>query len=330
MGSGRGGRLLATVMCLPLLDGIFPALVLAGALSNPLGVVEVGLLIFGGSATVAVVLAEMDGSVREQSLTILGIGVMLVAGAVLETAVAPTIQEMLNLGIFEWFAGLVILSVAASTASARIGELLPRPGIIIGLGLVASFDPSGASLVAQTNPDMMLRAGAAASIAVAFALHLALLKPWLRGVVDIDRFRFGSAVALGTFSLGLFGLVPDDAPVALGVLGVTFLFAFDPDGSMPSLGKDSESDGVDLNNLASRTEGFVGAEIEAVCREAAALTVREYVHEKSKEEGASPDEIEVKEEHFERALKEVREGDVYGNDDIFDTCEGNEDVDLGV
>lgn len=310
VGSDSGGRLLATVMCLPLLDGIFPALILAGALSDPFGVVEVGLLVFGGSATVAVVLAEMEGSVREQSLTILGIGVVLVTGAVLEAAVAPTFQEMLNLAVFGWFAGLVVLSVAASTASARVGELLPRPAVIIGLGLVASFDPSGASLVVQTDPDLMLRAGATAGVAVAFALHLALLGPWLRGVVDIDRFRFGSAVALGTFSLGLFGLVPGDAPVALAVLGVTFLFAFDPDGSMPSMSSDdSESD-----DLASWKEGFVGAEIEAVCREAATVAVREYVNAKSEEEGASPDEVELAEEHFKTVLEEVCRNEEYGDD----------------
>jgi len=56
---GEGTRLLATVMALPLVDGIFPALILAGALASPLGIIEVGLLVFGGSATLAVVLAEM-------------------------------------------------------------------------------------------------------------------------------------------------------------------------------------------------------------------------------------------------------------------------------
>ncbi len=326
--SSSGGRLLATVMCLPLLDGIFPALVLAGALSDPLGVVEVGLLVFGGSATVAVVLAEMDGSVREQSLTILGIGVVLVAGAALEAAAAPTLQGMLNLAVFKWFAGMVVLSVAASTASASIGKLLPRPAVIIGLGLAASFDPSGASLALQADPELMLRAGATAGIAVAFALHIALLGPRLRGIVDIDRFRFGSAVALGTFSLGLFGLVPGDTPVALAVLGITFLFAFDPDGSMPSLGNDTGSDGVDLDGLASRTEGFVGAETEGVCREAATLTPREYA-QKSKDRGASPDDIEVTEEHLETALKEVREYKQHG-DDFGDVGEVGGHTDTGV
>jgi hypothetical protein len=228
-------------MCLPLLDGIFPALVLAGALSDPLGIVEIGLLIFSGSATVAVILAELEGTVREQTKAVLLVGVVLVTGAVIEAALAPTIAAVIDLAVFERFAGLVILAVAAQTASARVGELLPRPGIIIGLGLVASFDPAGASLVVQADPDLMLRAAAAALVAVAFALHLAVFGPWLRQVVDIDRFRFGSAVALGTLPLGLFGLVPGDAPLALAVLGVSFLFAFDPDGSSRA-GREGDTD----------------------------------------------------------------------------------------
>lgn len=258
---GGATRLLATVMCLPLLDGIFPALVLAGALSSTLGILEVGLLIFSGSATVAVVLAEMDGTVREQTAAVLGVGVLLTAGAVIEAALAPTIAGLIDLAVFERFAGLVILAVAAHTASARIGDILPRPGIIIAFGLIASVDPSGAQLVVDIDPDLLLRAAAAAIVAVLFALHLAVFGPWLREVVDIDRFRFGSAVALGVLPLSLFGLVPGNAPVALIVLGLSFLFAFDPDGSSlegisdrlsPS---DDDASGSEAAMLADNAEG---------------------------------------------------------------------------
>ena len=37
---GGATRLLATVMALPLVDGIFPALIIAGTLSTPLGIIE--------------------------------------------------------------------------------------------------------------------------------------------------------------------------------------------------------------------------------------------------------------------------------------------------
>ncbi|MBX0294292.1 DUF5794 domain-containing protein [Haloarcula nitratireducens] len=228
---GRGGRLLATVMALPLVDGIFPVLVLAGALSTWTGMLEVGLLVFGGSAMVAVVLAEMEGGPREQARAVLLIGAVLVPLAVVEAAIAPTIAGVVQLPVFQRFAGIVILAIAAQTASARIGEILPRPAVIVGLGLLASVDPSGATLVVEANPEMLARAAATAGVGVGFALLVALASPWLRNAVDIDRFRFGSAVALGILALSVLGLVPTDAPVALAALAVTALLSFDPDNA---------------------------------------------------------------------------------------------------
>jgi hypothetical protein len=238
---GRGTRLLATVMLLPLVDGIFPALVLAGGVDDLTGILEVGLLVFGGSATVAVVLAEMDGTRREQVISVLLVGVGVITLAAVEAALAPTIETMLNLETFSRFAALVILAVAAKTASATVGEYLPNPAVIIGLGLVASADLSGASIQPVADPGLVARGAAAGGVGVAFALAVALLGPWLRGVVDLDRFRFGSAVALGVLPLSILELIPANAPLALAVLGITSLLAFDPDGrGEPLLAEEAE------------------------------------------------------------------------------------------
>ncbi|WP_137286790.1 DUF5794 domain-containing protein [Halorussus salinisoli] len=223
---GGATKLLATVMGLPLVDGIFPALVLAGGVETLTGVLQVGLLVFGGSATVAVILAEMDGTPREQAGTVLAVGVGIVTLAAVEAAFAPTIKSVLHTATFERFAALVMLAIAAKTASSRVGEYLPRPAVIVGLGMVASFQPGGFELVTVPDYALILKATAAAGTGVAFALAVALTSPWLRGVVDIDRFRFGSAVALGVLPLSLLGLAPGNAPLA--VLAVTSLLAFDP------------------------------------------------------------------------------------------------------
>lgn len=213
-------------MGLPLIDGIFPALVLAGALSGPLGVLQVGLLVFGGSATVAVILAEMEGHPRKHlgSIALLGVGLVVIAG--LEAALAPTIESLLVSATFERFAALVMFAIAAKTASSTIGEYLPRPAVIIGLGMVASFDPQNAELVLMLKPGLVARAVAAAGVGALFALGVAFFGSTLRDALDIDRFRFGSAVALGILPLSVLGLAPGNAPLA--VLAVTALLAFDP------------------------------------------------------------------------------------------------------
>jgi len=226
---GGATRLLATVMALPLVDGLFPALILAGAVDGPLGILEVGLLVFGGSATVAVILADMEGGPRKQVPAILGVGAVLITVAAVEAALAPTLASVLDLAIFQRFAAVVILAVAARTASARVGDVLPRPGVIVLLGLLASLDLGNAELVVSTDLGLVARGTAAAGVGVLFALTVSLAGPFVRSMVDLDRFRFGSAVALGMLPLSIFGVIPGDAPLALAVLGVTVLLAFDPD-----------------------------------------------------------------------------------------------------
>ena len=51
---------------------------------------------------------------------------------------------------------------------------------------------------------------------------------------------------------------------------------------------------IDIEKLADKAEGFVGADIEAVCREAGMLALRENINAK-----------EVKLKHFQDALKKT-------------------------
>jgi transitional endoplasmic reticulum ATPase len=59
--------------------------------------------------------------------------------------------------------------------------------------------------------------------------------------------------------------------------------------------KDMPLKGVTLDSLSNKTEGYVGADIEAVCREAAMLALREDI---------KADQVTV--QHFEKALEKVR------------------------
>jgi len=64
--------------------------------------------------------------------------------------------------------------------------------------------------------------------------------------------------------------------------------------------------GVDLDSLARRTEGYVGADVEAVCREASMAATREFVNGVPREELADRvGNVRVTMDHFEQALAEV-------------------------
>ncbi len=66
------------------------------------------------------------------------------------------------------------------------------------------------------------------------------------------------------------------------------------------------ADDVDIDDLAARTEGYVGADIEAVCREASMAATREFIHSVDPDDvDESVGNVRVTAEHFEDALKEV-------------------------
>ncbi|QCC47153.1 CDC48 family AAA ATPase [Halobellus limi] len=66
------------------------------------------------------------------------------------------------------------------------------------------------------------------------------------------------------------------------------------------------ADDVDLDRLASKTEGYVGADIEAVAREASMAASREFINSVSREEvEESVGNVRVTMDHFEDALDEV-------------------------
>jgi len=66
------------------------------------------------------------------------------------------------------------------------------------------------------------------------------------------------------------------------------------------------AEGVDLDDLAARTEGYVGADIEAVAREASMAASREFINSVDPEEiDDSVGNVRVTPDHFEQALEEV-------------------------
>ncbi|OAQ54020.1 hypothetical protein HTG_00400 [Natrinema mahii] len=66
------------------------------------------------------------------------------------------------------------------------------------------------------------------------------------------------------------------------------------------------ADAVDLDWLASETEGYVGADIEAVTREASMAASREFINSVDPEEmGDTIGNVRISKDHFEHALEEV-------------------------
>ncbi|GAB3665131.1 CDC48 family AAA ATPase [Halopiger thermotolerans] len=91
------------------------------------------------------------------------------------------------------------------------------------------------------------------------------------------------------------------------------------------------ADDVDLDELAAETQGYTGADIEAVCREAATIAVREHVEAEAAGEDRDVEAIELTANHFERALESVTpdsedrfEGDSGGLKSVIEGAEAGE------
>ena len=66
------------------------------------------------------------------------------------------------------------------------------------------------------------------------------------------------------------------------------------------------ADDVDLEDLARRTDGYVGADLEALCREASMAATRGFINSVEPEDAAqSVENVRVTADHFEEALEEV-------------------------
>jgi hypothetical protein len=106
-------------------------------------------------------------------------------------------------------------------------------------------------------------AAGSAIVGTAFALATALLAPHLRARMAIDRFRFGSAVALGLLALSILELPVGSAPLLVVV--VTALFAFEPnsapgvDDTVAAADDDAANEPTASADAVSTTSGAVHA-----------------------------------------------------------------------
>jgi transitional endoplasmic reticulum ATPase len=65
---------------------------------------------------------------------------------------------------------------------------------------------------------------------------------------------------------------------------------------------------VSLQKLAAETDGYMGSDIEAVCREATMLAIRKYINRhEERETGEKSPKLQVTMEDFEQAIKRIKE-----------------------
>lgn len=227
-GRGLGGRLdpetrrLATVFGLPLVDGVFVSLVLAGLIDTWLGVTVTGVLIFGGTATVAVILADCGRDPRADLSRLALIGAVAVPLAGVQALFAPTLAGLVDLVVLEWFAAAVLVVLAAGIARPAAGDWLPSPWVLIAAGFAASVRPAGGSLAFELSGRLLVHGAGAAVVGIAVAATVVLAGSRLRRVLEPGRLRIGAGLSLVVVAASLVTGIPTTAAVVVLVGGVAF------------------------------------------------------------------------------------------------------------
>ena len=226
-----GARSLAVVMLLPVLSGIFPSIVLAGGLTSVVSAVELGLLVFSGGASVAIVLVNFDTSRKDGLLVVAAISVVLIPSAALTTALSPTVQLLLQIELFTVLTAIVVCLIGVSIGYETDPRWLPAPGKLgIGLCGVALLDASYTLVFGQPTLTLLidrqtvLLAAIAAGIGATFVGLVVIARPFLRRRLDLERLRIGSSIALCLVGADLAGLVSGSP--AIVAIGCTAILAY--------------------------------------------------------------------------------------------------------
>lgn len=209
-------RRLGLVVGLPLVDGVFVTLVLAGILASPTGVVMTGLVIFGGSAAIAVVLADLVEDPERHLKGVLLLAAVVIPVAGIQAAIAPSVASNIETALLKRFAVLVLLVIAIELASERRPRWLPRPIVIVVLGLVASLQPAPSTQI-TIDLWLLVSGSLAAGMGMIVIVTLMLLGPRIHRRVAVSWLRYGGAGSLAILAVAIVSPLPEIA--ALAILG---------------------------------------------------------------------------------------------------------------
>lgn len=254
-----GANKLATVMLLPFL-GIYPTMVASGALTSYTAAIGLGMVVFGGAATLGIVMSELETS-RVIGLKLIGIiAVPLLVLAVVSAVLASVVQSVLSTQLFSIVVAVVLFIIAFDIVSDPTPRWVPSMKFIgvalcgfILLDLITTIvrggvqmtiiidiatsliqnggSRSGSSWLSQptvtVNVSQIGQSLTAAASGLALATAAVILRPLFIRYIDLDRFRVGCAIALCLVGLELAGVVAE-APT-LTVIGCSLWLAIDGD-----------------------------------------------------------------------------------------------------
>ena len=213
----RPTRRLITILCLPLIDGVFPTLLVSGAVTTFSDIIAVSLTIFTGAGALAVLYSTSE-NIEQAKSTVLKAAPVLVSGAVLVSLIAPVFEQIFYIEMMRTVAGLALLSIALNMLGVEKAKLFPVPAIILTGAILSVRSPQALGFTASYVVPALLT-----SLSAVTALYIAAYVD--SSSLNLRYIRRGGALVLILIALSQFGLkVPSN--LGLMVFGASLVASY--------------------------------------------------------------------------------------------------------
>lgn len=211
-------RQLVTILCLPLIDGVFGTMLVSGSIRSVTDVVAVALTIFAGAGALAVIFSSTEDA-SEARITVLKATPLLVLGALLVSLVAPVYEQVVSIGMMQQVAGLALMIIAGKMLDLSYVRSVSVPAIV-GTGLILSAQNPGSISLTYSYVVPGVSTALVASVALYLATYID------RDYIQVAEFRKGAAFVLLVIALPMFGIgTPPNA--AIITLSASLIYSID-------------------------------------------------------------------------------------------------------
>lgn len=199
-------RRLITILCLPLIDGVFPTLLVSGALATFGDIMAVSLTVFAGAGALAVIYSSSE-NIREARRMVLKATPVLLIGSVTVSLVAPVFEQMFSVQMMQTVAGLALFSIALNMYGIDKASDFPVPAIVLtGLALAYRGPESVMFTPEYIQPALLTSLIALTALYIASSIDHSLL--------EINTIKTGGATVLSLIALSQIGVqIPENTPL---------------------------------------------------------------------------------------------------------------------
>lgn len=205
---------LVSILCLPLVDGVFATMLVSGSLSSVSRIFSVSLTIFAGAGALAVVFS-MNGNAAEVRRKVSKASAVLILGAAGVAILAPVYGSLVSQSVMRKVAAIVLIIIGGKLAGVKYVEDLPVY-VVLGTGmLLALRQPQGISFTLEYLNKAFLTAFLSSTVLFA--------STYVRGsLINLSLVKKGAAVVLAIISASLVG-IPVPSNSGLYVLSISLI-----------------------------------------------------------------------------------------------------------